>query len=69
MKEMILKVEGMHCGGCESRIQNSISEIDGVENVVANHNDGNVKITLNKDIDRKVIVETIEDIGFEVKED
>lgn len=69
MKEMILKVEGMHCGGCESRIQNSISEIDGVENVVANHNDGNVKVILNKDIDKKVIAEAIEDIGFEVKED
>lgn len=68
MKEMILKVEGMHCGGCESRIQNSVGEIEGVESVTANHKEGNVKITLNKDIDKKVIVETIEDIGFEVKE-
>lgn len=69
MKEIILNVEGMHCGGCEARIKNSVSEIDGVESVTANHNDGTVKITLNKEIDKKVIQEAIEDIGFEVKED
>lgn len=69
MKEIILKVEGMHCGGCETRIQNAVKNIEGVENVIANHNDGTVKITLNTNIEKSVIVETIEDIAFEVKED
>lgn len=69
MKEIILNVEGMHCGGCETRIQNAVKNIEGVENVIANHNDGTVKITLNKENEKSVIVEVIEDIGFEVKED
>lgn len=69
MKEIILNVEGMHCGGCERRIQNAVKNIEGVENVIANHNDGTVKITLNKEIEKSVIAEVIEDIGFEVKED
>ena len=69
MKEIILNVEGMHCGGCETRIQNAVKNIEGVENVIANHNDGTVKITLNTNIEKSVIVETIEDIAFEVKED
>lgn len=68
MKELLLNVEGMHCGGCEKRIQNAVSDIDGVENVEASFEAGTVKVTLNKEVDTKVIAETIEDIGFEVKE-
>lgn len=69
MNEVILNVEGMHCEGCEKRIKNSISELDGVDCVVADHNDGRVKVTLNKNMDKKLIIDTIEDIGFEVKEE
>ncbi len=68
MKELLLNVEGMHCGGCEKRIQNAVSDIDGVESVEAHFEAGTVKVVLNKDVDMKVIAETIEDIGFEVKE-
>lgn len=67
MKELLLNVEGMHCGGCEKRIQNAVSDIEGVESVTASFEAGTVKVTLNKDIDEKVISEAIEDIGFEVK--
>lgn len=69
MEEIILNVEGMHCGGCENRIQNAVKDIDGVESVVANHNDGSVKIKVNTSVDVNLIKETINDIGFEVKED
>lgn len=66
--EMTFKVEGMMCGGCENRVQNALKTIDGVENVVASHTNGTVKVTLNKELDKNVIKEKIEDIGYEVKE-
>lgn len=66
MEEIILNVQGMHCGGCENRIKNAVQDIEGVENVTASHTDGTVKVTLNKELDRKVIEEAIEDIGFEI---
>ncbi len=70
MKELEIKVKGMVCGGCENRVQNALKTIDGIEKVVANHNTGIVSITVKEDIDKKVIEEKIEDIGFEVvKED
>ena len=70
MKELEMKVKGMVCGGCENRVQNALKTIDGIEKVVANHNTGIVSITVKEDIDKKVIEEKIEDIGFEVvKED
>ena len=33
MKEIILNVKGMVCGGCEKRVQNALSTIEGVENI------------------------------------
>ena len=67
MKELVIKIEGMMCTGCENRVQNAVKTIDGVEEVIANHNDGTVKVTLNKEVDEKVIEEKLEDIGYEVK--
>ena len=67
MKELIFKVEGMMCGGCENRVKNALETIDGVESVLASHEEGTVKVTLNKEIDENVIKEKIEDIGYEVK--
>lgn len=69
MKEIILNVKGMVCGGCEKRVQNALSTIEGVENVVANHDSGIVKVTLKEDIDAKILSEKVEDIGFEVEKE
>lgn len=65
MKEINLKVKGMHCEGCENRIKNSLSTIDGVDEVIANHIDGTVLIKTNKEVDLEKIKEKIEDLGFE----
>lgn len=63
---MKLNVKGMACSGCEKRIQNALMEIDGVQIVIANHETGIVEINLNRDIDKKIIEDAIEDIGFDV---
>lgn len=69
MKETIIKVEGMVCGGCENRVQNALKTIEGVENVVANHTNGTVTVTSKDEVEVLIMKEKIEDIGFEVKED
>ncbi len=69
MKETIIKVEGMVCNGCENRVQNALKNIDGVEDVVANHTTGTVKVISKNEVEESVLKEKIEDIGFEVKED
>lgn len=68
MKEINLKVKGMHCEGCENRIKNSLSTIEGIEEVIANHIDGTVLIKTNKELDIEDIKEKIEDLGFENEE-
>lgn len=68
MKEIELKVNGMVCGGCENRVQNAVSLIDGVESVVADHNTNTVKVTTSKEVDLNIIKEKIQDLDFEVVE-
>ena len=66
MKETILNVKGMVCGGCENRVKNALGEIKGIEKVEADYKTGIVKIFANENIERKAMEDTIEDIGFEV---
>ena len=66
MRETMINVKGMVCGGCENRIKNALEEIKGVEKVEADYKTGIVKILANENIERKAMEDTIEDIGFEV---
>jgi len=70
MKETILIVNGMMCEGCENRVKNAVKNIEGVENVTANHNTGKVTVISNNQVSKEIIKETLQDIGYEVvKED
>lgn len=70
MKEINLKVNGMECNGCENRIKKALENIDGVENVTANHERGMVTITLKEEIEETLLEKTVENLGYEIiKED
>ena len=66
MKETNLIVNGMMCEGCENRVKNAIKNIEGVENVTADHNTGKVIVISNNEVSEEIIKETLEDIGYEV---
>ena len=67
MKETIIKVKGMDCGGCENRVKNALRQIEGVENVEANFETGNVRVNSDENVTKEEIENTITDIGFEVE--
>lgn len=70
MKETKIKVNGMVCEGCENRVKNALSAIDGIEKVEASYQKGEVTILAKEKISKSIMEEKIEDIGFEVvKED
>ena len=70
MKETRIKVKGMICGGCEKRVKNTLSTIDGIEKVEADYKIGIVTVLAKEEIEKSVMEEKIEDLGFEViKED
>ncbi len=68
MKELKLLVTGMHCAGCENRIINKLSAIKNIREVTANHDSGEVVIKYTEELDIEFIKESIEDLGFEVKD-
>lgn len=69
MEEITMNVNGMVCEGCEKRIINRLSTIKGVKEVIANHKNGTVLVKADEKIEKNVIEETIEDLGFDVKEE
>lgn len=66
MEAINLKVEGMECAGCEKRIQNAVSNVTGVKEVKANHENGTVIVTAKNGVDIEEIKNKINDLGFEV---
>lgn len=68
MKEIVLKVEGMVCGGCEKRVKKALEQIDGIEKVEADYQKKSVKVLLKEEVAIELIQEKIEDLGFEVKD-
>lgn len=68
MKETTIKVKGMVCGGCENRVKNALSQIDGVENVEANHETGIVKVNADEKVTKETMTDVIKDLDFEVEE-
>jgi len=66
MKQVILNVDGMHCCGCENRVKNALSGLDGVIKVEASHELGEVKLEVQDDFDCSLASDTVDDLGFEV---
>lgn len=69
MKEIELKIEGMHCTGCSNRLEKVLNNIEGVtsaqvnfheKSAIVNFDEG--KVTIEK------IKENIEDAGFTAEE-
>ncbi len=67
MKETILNVKGMVCGGCENRVKNALSQIEGIKSVEADFITGIVKVNADEKVSKEEMEETVTDIGFEIE--
>ena len=65
--ERKVKVDGMMCPHCEMRVENVLKALDGVSEAKADHEKGEVTLTLSKDVDSTLIKSTIEKEGYTVK--
>jgi len=64
-KNMKIAVNGMMCGHCEAHVKKALEAIEGIETVVASHEENLVTITATGDIDEAVIKSAIEEAGYE----
>ena len=65
MKETNLKIEGIHCAGCSTRLEKVLNNLEGVETakVILEEKKATIKYDETK-ISLESIKEAIEDAGF-----
>lgn len=65
MKEIKLKIEGMHCAGCSNRLEKILNNVDGVESAKVSLEEKSADIKYNeKEVELNTILQEIEDAGF-----
>ena len=65
MKEIKLKIEGMHCTGCSSRLEKVLNNTDGVESATVSFEKKQAIITYNESQTYiEQIKQIIQDTGF-----
>lgn len=65
MKEIVLKIDGMKCGMCESHVNDKVRRLKGVKKVNSNHSTGKVSIVTDYP-NLELIKKTIEEEGYKV---
>jgi len=61
-----LKIEGMTCSHCEASVTRNLMKLDGIDEVIADKNTSEVKIS-GKKIDLKAIEKVVDEIGYHYK--
>ena len=65
MKELSLKIKGMHCTGCSTRLEKVLNNQDGVENTKVSFEEAKAEIKFDESkISLDQIKEAIVDAGF-----
>ena len=60
----IIEVTGMHCQHCAKAVEDEIKKISGVSKVKADHEKCIATVTMKNEVDDKILIETIEKLGF-----
>ncbi len=67
MREEILPITGMTCGGCVKSVSTVLSALSGVENVEVSLEDARAKITYDETrVGHQTLVQAVIDAGFGV---
>lgn len=66
MKKLSIKINGMTCQACSSRIEKVLSKMNGVENVYVNSLQGYGNMDISEDVNEEDIVKSIEKAGYDV---
>jgi len=57
-------VAGMTCGHCEMSVQEEVAELDGVLDVRADHQTGEVTVTSAAPLDPTALAAAVEEAGY-----
>lgn len=67
MQNVILNVEGMSCGHCQSAVEGALKELAGVSDVTVHLDTGKVDVTYDQaKVAEKDMHEAVEEQGYDV---
>ena len=64
--EKTMKIEGMMCGHCESRVKKTLEKIEGVSEAKVSHTAGTAIVTLSAPVANDVLKKAVEDQDYKV---
>ncbi len=67
MKEIRLKISGMHCGSCEKIIQMDLSDIPGVIDSRIDAKTGSGLVKVEDPVSSETVIATIDKAGYKAK--
>lgn len=66
MKKIIIGVDGMRCGICESHVNDAVRKVGGVVKVKSSCINNVTEAVVQDDVDEKVVAEAIAGLGYRV---
>lgn len=63
--EITMKIEGMQCGHCSSRVKAALEKLEGVASAEVSHENGTAVVT-GDSLDAAALKTAVEDQGFDV---
>ena len=66
MKKMILKLDGMTCPSCMTKIESAVASQAGISEVKVLFNAGKVKAQIDETVDVDHLVTMIDALGYQV---
>ena len=64
MKTEKIIIANLKCGGCENTIQTKLSEFEGVQSVVVNHEEDSVTIAHDEKTPREEFTKKLHNLGY-----
>ena len=67
MKQLTLKLSGMTCPSCMTKIESAVGAVDGVHDTKVLFNAGKVKAHMDPLTDPQTVINTVEGLGYLVE--
>ncbi len=67
-EEVVLSINGMHCGGCAGKVKAALSACEGVTEVQVSFEDSKASMRVEDGTDTHVLIEAVKKLGYKVTE-
>jgi copper chaperone CopZ len=64
--DTIIKIEGMHCGGCARSVEKALGAVPGVKSVAVNLEEATASVDAENDVTLAMLKSAVEDAGYDV---